>query len=237
MATNVRPEELNYDWYATKKFDDNVENVNPGWGELHDHIDRLVHRDFAGRQSVKALELGVGTGLTAQKILQKFASTQYTSVQYTAIDFSETMLTGARERLTEYDIEFIQGDYAGIDLPQDNDLVISVIGIHHQETDQDKMDLFQKIADATREGGAFIFGDLVTFRDPHEAALQEALHYHYLVEHVKDPKLLQEWTHHHKFLNKLAPLEAQVEWLQEAGFREVNVAYQKFQTALMYARK
>jgi hypothetical protein len=44
-------------------------------------------------------------------------------------------------------------------------------------------------------------------------------------------------VHHHKYLNKLAPLEDQVEWLKEVGFREVKVVYKKFNTVLVYARK
>ena len=61
----------------------------------------------------------------------------------------------------------------------------------------------------------------------------------YLVEHLKDEdeQLLRDWTYHHKLLNKLAPLEDQMDWLREAGFRQVDVVFQKFQTALVYARK
>ncbi|MDO8642591.1 MAG: class I SAM-dependent methyltransferase [Candidatus Woesearchaeota archaeon] len=232
MATNVKPDELNYDHYETKKYDDDIARSIPGHEELHRHIDQIIQREYISRGKVKVLELGVGTGLTAERILR-----QMPNAEYTAVDFSEQMLAGARRRLSQYNITFVNGDYSQIDLPNDNDLVVSVVGIHHQKTNKDKKSLFQKIYHSIAEDGSFIFGDLVTYKDRTEAALNEARHYHHLVEHAENEESLREWAHHHKFLNKLAPLENQVKWLREIGFREVNVVYQKFNTALVYAKK
>ncbi len=83
------------------------------------------------------------------------------------------------------------------------------------------------------EEGVFIFGDLVTYRNPESAALNEARHYHHLVENAQDENSLKEWAYHHKYLNKLAPIEDQVEWLEEVGFRKVEVLFTKFNTALI----
>ena len=232
MATNVKPDELNYDHYETKKYDDDIVRSIPGHEELHRHIDQIVQRDYILRGKVKVLELGVGTGLTAERILRRMPN-----AEYTAVDFSEQMLAGARRRLSQYKIKFVNGDYSQIELPTNNDLVVSVVGIHHQETDADKKSLFQRIYDSLNETGAFIFGDLVTYRNSEEATLNEARHFHHLVENAQNEESLREWVHHHKFLNKLAPLEDQVEWLRGVGFREVTAVYQKFNTALIYARK
>ena len=232
MATNVKPDELNYDHYETKKYDDDIVRSIPGHEELHKHIDQIVQRDYSSKDRLKILELGVGTGLTAERILRKLPS-----AEYTAVDFSEQMLAGARRRLSQYNVTFVNGDYSQIDFLNDNDLVVSVVGIHHQKTNKDKKSLFQKIYHSIAEDGSFIFGDLVTYRDPTEAALNEAKHFHHLVENAQDEESLREWAHHHKFLNKLAPLENQVKWLREVDFTEVTVLYQKFNTTLIYARK
>ena len=232
MATNVKPDELNYDHYETKKYDEDIVRSIPGHEELHRHIDQIIQRDYISREKTKVLELGVGTGLTAERILR-----QIPNAEYTAVDFSEQMLAGARRRLSQYKIKFVNGDYSQIELPTNNDLVVSVVGIHHQETDADKKSLFQRIYDSLNETGAFIFGDLVTYRNSEEATLNEARHFHHLVENAQNEESLREWVHHHKFLNKLAPLEDQVEWLRGVGFREVTAVYQKFNTALIYARK
>ncbi len=232
-GTNVAPTDLHYDHYSTAKYDDEIKRVIPGWRELHQHIGKIIEREYKVRDQVKVIELGVGTGLTAQVLLERLPY-----ALYAGIDFSATMLEGAKRRLEQYQVAvFIEGDYAQIPLLTDRDLFISVIGIHHQETDKDKKNLFQRIYDSLNEQGVFIFGDLVTYRDHSEAALNEARHFHYLVENAQDEESLKEWAYHHKHLNKLAPLEDQVEWLKEVGFREVEVVYQKFNTALIYGKK
>lgn len=239
MATNVKPSDLNYNVHATKKYDDDIVCVIPGYEEMHQHIDVIIG-EWMDRD-IRILELGIGTGLTADRILNNLCKNPE---RYIGIDFSAQMLDGAKNRLAGYEhllgydsITLVNADYATFPFPEDNDLVISVVGIHHQETDNDKKRLFGKIFGSLKNNGAFIFGDLVTYRDPTEAAVNEELHYHHLVTHARDEVSLKEWEHHHKFLNKLAPLEDQVAWLREVGFRNMDVVYKKFNTALVYAKK
>jgi len=229
MTTNVKLGELNYDHYETKKYDEDIVRSIPGHEELHRHINQLVE---SLQEQPKILELGVGTGLTAERILRKRPN-----AEYTAVDFSEQMLAGARQRLTQYDVTFVNGDYSQIGLAKDNDLVVSVVGIHHQETDDDKKRLFQRIYDTINDTGAFIFGDLVTYRNPIRAWFNEWRHFRHLKRNASDEQTFREWEHHHKELNRLAPLEDQVDWLREVGFREVKVIYNKVNTALVYAKK
>ncbi|MBI5393607.1 class I SAM-dependent methyltransferase [Candidatus Woesearchaeota archaeon] len=230
MATKAS--ELNYDRYPNNKYDYEIKMVIPGHNNLHKIIETVVKRDYSKMKSIHILELGVGTGLTASKILRHCPS-----AQYIGIDFSEQMLKGARKRLKKYNSELILGDYAQVNFSKNNNLVVSVIGIHHQKTNQDKKNLFQKIYNSLTSDGAFLFGDLVTYRDKEEAALNDALHFHHLVENTKDEQSLKEWAHHHKFQNKLAALENQIDWLKEVGFRKVIMLYRKYNTALIYARK
>ncbi len=135
---SIKPEELNYDHYETKKYDRDIISFIPGHEELHQNIEKITD-EYSGKY-LKILELGVGTGLTAERILKKIPT-----ANYTAIDFSETMLNGAKKRLAKYNVTFKQGDYSQIPLPKNNNLVVSVIGIHHQETNEDKKILFGKI--------------------------------------------------------------------------------------------
>jgi len=229
MATNVKAKELNYDRYETEKYDEDIVRSIPGHVELHKKIDRLMSKF---RYPKQILELGVGTGLTALRVLRKFPKTKYF-----AVDFSKNMLNGAKIRLSDYQVKYLLGDFAKIKLPHNNDMVISVIGIHHQETDEDKKELFQKIFNSMKSGGTFIFGDLVTYRNKGLAAKNDALHYHYLVEHSKDKKSLKEWEYHHRNLNKLSPVEDQIDWLKEAGFSKVRLLFQKYNTSLIIAIK
>jgi hypothetical protein len=57
------------------------------------------------------------------------------------------------------------------------------------------------------------------------------------VENARDEKSLEEWAHHHKFLNLLASIEDQIAWLKEVGFSGVEVRYEYLNTALIVATK
>ncbi len=230
-TTNVRADELNYDKYASEIYDDDIRRSIPGHDELHKAIEKVV-REFSKKHEVKKiLELGVGTGLTSEKILKLIPT-----ASLMAIDFSEQMTGGAKKRLSKYNVKYVLGDYSELKFDSDFDMVLSVIGIHHQN-DEGKKKLFRKISNCLKSGGIFIFGDLVTYKDKKKAAVNDARHYHHLVENARDDQALEEWAHHHKFLNLLAPIEYQIEWLKKAGFSSVEVKYEHLNTALIIAIK
>ena len=230
-TTNVRADELNYDKYASEIYDDDIKRSIPGHDELHKAVEKVV-REFSQKHEVKKiLELGIGTGLTSEKILKLIPT-----ASLTAVDFSEQMMSGAKERLSKYNVKYVLGDYSELKFDTDFDMVLSVIGIHHQN-DEGKKKLFRKISNSLKSGGIFIFGDLVTYRDEKKAAVNDARHYHHLVENARNDQALEEWAHHHKFLNLLAPIEDQIEWLKKASFSTIKVKYEHLNTVLIIAIK
>lgn len=228
-TTNVAPDELNYDHYETEKYDADIVKTIPGHRELHAEITKIL-KEYP-KEAPEILELGIGTGLTTEKIF-----TLLSDAKVTAIDFSEKMLDGAKKRLADKNVTFITGDYAEISFDTNFDVVISVIGIHHQ-TNEGKKKLFKKIYNCLDKGGLFIFGDLVTYNDKEKAIVCEQKHYKYLVDNANDETSLKEWTHHHKELNILAPLEDQIDWLKEAGFSSIEVKFEQYNTVLLLAKK
>lgn len=95
-TTNVAPTDLNYDHYETEKYDQDIVASIPGHAELHQEIANEVTK-FAQKEDIKnILELGIGTGLTAEIIMNIVHD-----ASMTAMDFSEQMLEGARKRLKE----------------------------------------------------------------------------------------------------------------------------------------
>lgn len=228
-TTNVRPEDLNYDSYTTEKYDRDIINSIPFHRELHKEIVDYLKKNFKSNQKYEMIDLGTGTGITA-RIMQDVLP----SARFDLVDFSEQMMSGARQRFGDV-ANYLLGDYATMDFTKKYDAVVAVIGVHHQ-THTGKRELFKKIYSMLKPGGTFIFGDLVTYRNPQEAALKNAQHFHHLVEHAEDEQTLKEWAHHHQFLNQLAPVEDQIEWLQAAGFM-VEQKMLKFNTALLIAKK
>ena len=230
-TTNVNPNDLNYDHYAMEKYDADILRVIPGHEDLHKEIEKVV-KEYSKKQEIKKIaDLGIGTALTAERIL-KIAP----KAKLIAVDFSDQMIGGAKKRLEKYTTEFLLGDYSEIDFGKDFDIVTSVIGIHHQNV-EGKKKVFKKIYDSLKPGGIFVFGDLVTYKNKEDTAYNDARHYHHLVENAEDEKSLKEWAYHHKFLNNPSPLEDQVEWLRAIGFKEIKIEYKYLNTALIICTK
>lgn len=230
-TTNVNPDDLNYDHYAMGKYDADILRVIPGHVDLHAEIEKVVTEYSETHTVEKVADLGIGTALTAERILRIVPE-----AKLVAVDFSDQMMGGARKRLEKYNSEFIIGDYSEVDFGKDFDIVTSVIGVHHQNS-EGKKKVFEKIFASLKVGGIFIFGDLFTYRNKEDAAYNDAKHFHHLVENAEDEKSLKEWAFHHKFLNLLEPLEDQIEWLQKIGFKKVEVKYNYLNTALIIAEK
>ncbi len=231
-TTNVTAAEVNYHHYPTEQYDRDIRNAIPFHDEIHGAIQSFFLENWEPSAPLDILDLGVGTGLTSKMVMDLLPQ-----AHLTVVDFSETMMAGARDKLGTERVEYVLADYAKEAITTNSfDVVMSVIGLHHQ-TNVGKLAMFTKIRNAlSPENGVFIFGDLVTFRDPQKAAMEAARHYHHLVEKAADDKTLAEWAHHHMFLNQLAPLEEQLEWLGVAGFTDVQVRFQQYQTALVIAR-
>jgi tRNA (cmo5U34)-methyltransferase len=96
------------------------------------------------------LELGVGTGETAKRVLLR-----HPKARLVGIDESEAMLAAADLegdlRVSRLEDPLPEGPF---------DLVVSCLTVHHLDA-QGKRDLFRRIADALRPGGRFVLADVV----------------------------------------------------------------------------
>ena len=115
----------------------------------------LTMLPFAPQDSVRVLELGVGTGNLSQKCLERFP--QSVIVGY---DLSAEMLAHARAKLARAGerVQLHQGDISQVAFDGPFDAVISAIAVHHVPP-PDKSHLFQRLYDAMRPGGVLAIGD------------------------------------------------------------------------------
>ena len=229
-TTNVKASQLNYSKYSFQKYDQDIVNSIPFHREIHKKIISFISKNFDKNKKYSVLDLGVGTGITS-KIIQDLLPPS----EIDAVDFSKKMLNHAKNRLGKRNVTYIFGDYSKINFGKRYDIVVSVIGLHHQ-TNSGKINLFKKIYSLLNKNGVFIFGDLVTYQNKHQAVLNNALHFHHLVEKSADQKTLSEWAYHHMYLNDLAPIEDQINWLKRAGF-SVRKEFLEMNTALLICKK
>ncbi|MDR3424122.1 MAG: class I SAM-dependent methyltransferase [Alphaproteobacteria bacterium] len=229
-TTNVKAPELNYDHYSTDKYDQDIINSIPFHKELHETLLAFIEHKFDASKTYSILELGTGTGITSRIVKEALPK-----AEFDLVDFSRKMLSGARKKMGTNNVQYIFGDYSKLTFTKKYDLIVSVIGIHHQNR-KGKKALFRKIYSLLKPNGMFVFGDLVTHKNPQKAALNQALHFHHLVEKATDRKTLEEWAYHHYVLNDLASIEEQIEWMRRVGFH-VKTLLLKVNTALLVCKK
>ena len=110
------------------------------------------------------LELGIGTGETALRVLAR-----HPGARWTGIDASEAMLARARERLPDAELRLSRLEDP---LPEGPfDLVVSTLAVHHLGG-AGKRDLFARVAGVLRPGGRFVLGDVVVPRAGEDGAIE-----------------------------------------------------------------
>ena len=189
--------------------------------------DRIPHRtegeavllEFIPQKVQRILDLGIGDGrlLALLRIERRDA-------ECIALDFSATMLEAARERfrgepkiqVVEHNLDFPLPDLGRFDV------IVSCFAIHHC-TDERKRTLYSEIYAALSPGGVFCNLE-------HVAAPTAELHERFLrsleiTEADEDPS------------NKLVSVEAQVRWLREIGFQDVDCHWKWLEVALIGGTK
>lgn len=205
----------------------------PGLDELYGAVVGSV--PFETKRPLRVLDLGAGTGLLSAVVAEKFPRSRVTLV-----DLSVEMLRVARRRFAPEPgrFEFRVMDFARKGLPGDTrgyDLVVSALAIHHL-TDGDKRELFEKIHDALARGGVFVNMDQVLGETPDEERNHETWWLRRVREAGASADDLAAASRRMR-ADKNATLTAQLRWLQEAGFDDVETRYQDHRFAVFAGRK
>lgn len=218
--------------FNSKEIDYDVcaENVVPRNEELHNVIVDTIH--FDRNSKIKILDLGVGTGLGAWKILSEFPN-----AKLTGIDFSSKMLKRCRERLSIFKkrVLLIESDFNKINFTEKYDVIISAVAIHNSKPEQ-QPELILKIYESLNDGGIFINGDFIRSDSEHINIKLREFYEGYLREKLKGVEL-EKWLHHAFEEDNPTALETQLGWLMEAKFKKIECVWRYMNLAVYYGVK
>ena len=166
-------------------------------------------------EPLQILDLGCGTGLEIEALLQRAPNASITGV-----DLSEDMLEGLRSRYADHmnQITLVTDSYLTMSLgAQAYDYALSVMSVHHVLHDT-KRELYERIHAALKPGGKYVEGDSVipTVLEP-----QFLAEYH---EQVAGLPQAQDGQYH---IDVPFSIETQRVLLLEAGFKDFQVIWQK----------
>ncbi len=149
-----------FEWNPDTYLDEMHDGI-PGYEELQDAVAAATE----GLAARDVLELGVGTGETAVRVLAL-----HPEARWTGIDASEAMLARAWERLPAAVLLLSRLEDP---LPAGPfDLVVSTLAVHHLDG-AGKRDLFARVAGVLRPGGRFVLGDVVVPRAGEAGAIDD----------------------------------------------------------------
>jgi len=134
------------------RYDAEIRDDVPRYDEIQDSVVSLLEP----RPPHRILDLGVGTGTTALRVLEAMPK-----AQLVGIDVSSEMLGRARQRLRKQRGRWTlrQSDIAAPQLDGMFDAIVSVLTVHHLWPDE-KRHLFARLWEHLAPGGIFVLADV-----------------------------------------------------------------------------
>lgn len=124
------------------------------------HLQEQLVRATSTSAPRAVLELGVGSGLTAARLLEA-----HPAATLVGIDANVDMLAAARETLDPRRSALHRARLEDPLPAGPFDLVVSMLAVHHLDR-AGKAELFAAVADVLPAGGRFVLGDLIVPEDP-----------------------------------------------------------------------
>ena len=171
------------------------------------------------------LDIGAGTGLLSEHVLQKFPT-----ANLALLDESAEMLAKAQIRLEQYKPKvFVQAMTSA--LPSEKfHAVISSLAIHHL-SDKDKKGLFKRVFDILELGGIFINAEQILGETPWQQSLFEETHLDGARALGSSEEEIQAAVERMSY-DKCSPLQEQILWLKEIGFENAASFFHSFRFAV-----
>lgn len=222
IKNHFNSKEIDYDVCA--------DNVVPRNDEIHDVIVGTIPNERDSK--INILDLGVGTGLGAWKILSEFPNSRLTG-----IDFSSKMLKRCKERLSIFNsrILLIESDFSKINFSEKYDVIVSAIAIHNSKSEQQR-ELIIKIYESLKDGGIFINGDFIRSNSEYVNSKFKEYYENYLRCKLRGPEL-EKWLRHAFEEDQPTELGTQLSWLRETGFRKIECVWRYMNLAVYYGIK
>ncbi len=211
------------------RYDMNRQKIIPNFDIFYQTVVELI--PFKPGESFSFLDIGAGTGLLTELILNVFPK-----AYATLIDSSQQMLSIARQRFADQpNVNFFIMDYSENSLSGAYNAVISAMSIHHL-SHEDKAKLIKKVYAILKPGGVFINADLAKGATD---ALEENYQQHWK-DYIDQADLSSneiDLIRERMRWDLPASMDYQLTWMKDAGFVDVDCFYKYFNFIVYFGKK
>ena len=227
-----------------QKYEQRADLVLPKRQEMLSLIVQLI--PFGRDEPLRVLDLGTGTGVPAQRVLQDFPR-----ANVICVDKSAEMMEISCAKLAEYGdrVRFVQADLEdpawNNGLPDKFDAIVSALAFNLL-TDRAKQRLFAQCYEMLEPYGCLVFSDRLRAADKAVDRLYLDQWMDFIVRQTREvlgkEVTLETVTARQRSLDeaagvKSATLEDILAWLKQAGFAQVECYWKYFQWAVFGASK
>lgn len=213
------------------EFDGIIVRLIPYYREMVDALVAVL--PFPARASIRVLDLGCGTGTVAERVLQMFPE-----AHVTCLDFSAKMIDMARCKLGgDARADYVVSDFRRFRWDRTYDAVVSSLALHHLATDEEKREFCGRVFAGLNQGGCFYNADVVLSPNTHVQGVYLERWKEYMRRSVPEPEVEERWMKVYEEEDRPAALSKHLEWLKEAGFREVDVVWKYYNFAVLGGTK
>ncbi|MGD0755004.1 MAG: class I SAM-dependent methyltransferase [Bacteroidales bacterium] len=205
-----------------KEFDEIILKLIPYYDQMIGALIDSIH--FDNDSAIRIIDLGCGTGTVAKRISEKFPNSKIV-----CLDIASNMIDIAKHKLSDHkETEFITGDFSKIDFDNKFDVVASSLALHHLENDNCKKEFYNKIHDILTDFGLFINADVVLASTDYHQNINMNRWIEFMIKSVPKDEIFNNWIPKYEAEDRPAKLTDQLKWLEDIGFKSVDVIWKYY---------
>ena len=213
------------------EFDGIIQKLIPYYDQMLNALIAVI--PFPESRAIHVIDLGCGTGTIALRV-----KTRFPQAKITCMDIADNMLEMARLKLEgASDIQFVSGNFETFKWPDQYDLVVSSLALHHLVTDDDKKRFYRAIYDHMRPEGLFVNADVVLGADDAVQAMYMEKWKSFMLKQVSPQEIDEKWIPKYNIEDRPVRLTDHIQWLQDTGFSSVDVVWKYYNYTVYCAKK
>ena len=206
-----------------KQYDDFIRKLVPIYDDVNNILPELI------TAPKKVLDIGSGTGNTAQVIQKKFPD-----ADIICVDPTEGMLEIAKTKVTG---RFICSDVENLEIDDTCCAVTSIMVMHNVQSVEKRQEAYNKIYSCLKSGGVYISADILKGETEQTHKTYMKLWRDFMLKSLSEDDVDGKWIPLHQEKDKPVKLSEQTSMLQKAGFKTVEIVLKNINFALTAAYK